>query len=141
MANIYGPNDDDPNFYHNVLDMIHSVQTDHIIIGGDFNFVVNPSMDSFNYAREYNVNAKRVFMNFVNDEGIVDIWRVKNPNKLEYTWIKNNTLKSGRLDMFFVTAQLIQAVQDVIIRPGYRTDHCVVAMTLRTAETQKGPGL
>ena len=141
MANIYGPNNDDPCFYHTVIDMMHSFQTDHIVIGGDFNFVVNPTVDSFNYAREYNVNAKHVFMSFANDEGIVDIWRVKNPNKLEYIWTKNNPLKCGRLDMFFVSTQLVQAVQDVIIKPGYRTDHCVVAMPLCTAETQKGPGL
>ena len=64
FANIYGPNDDDPNFYSKFTDLLDSFQTDHVIIGGDFNFVIEPNVDSFNYAREYNTNGKRNFLNF-----------------------------------------------------------------------------
>ena len=141
LANIYGPNNDDPNFYHNLANMLESFHTNHTIIGGDFNFVINPSMDSFNYAREYNTNAKEVFLNFTNTNDLVDIWRIRNPNKLEYTWSRNNPLKSGRLDMFFVNTHLISSIPDILIKPGYRTDHNFVVMKMNVKEMEKGPGI
>ena len=141
MANVYGPNEDDPHFYQSLINILNSFETDHTIIGGDFNFVINPNIDSLNYVREYNTNAKRTFMSFTNENALVDIWRVKNPNKLEYTWFKNNPFKCGRLDMLFVNAHLVSSVREAAIKPGYRTDHCFVALTLQIAEIEKGPGI
>ena len=141
LANVYGPNDDDPTFYRNFVGTISSFDTDYAIIGGDFNFVINPTLDSMNYARQYNINAKNAFINFANEKELIDIWRVKNPTKLEYTWSRINPLKCGRLDMFFITSHLISSVHDVNIKPGYRTDHCMVTMTLHVTELERGPGL
>ena len=141
LANIYGPNDDDPDFFRTLIDAINTFETDHTIIGGDFNFIIDPTLDSLNYAREYNTNAKSVFLNFTNDRELVDIWRVKNPNKLEYTWSRINPLKCGRLDMFFISSHLISSVQDININPGYRTDHCIITMKLQVTEVERGPGL
>ena len=141
MVNIYGPNDDDPNFYTVLTNMLRTYETDHIIIGGDFNFVINPSVDSFNYAREYNLNAKRIFLNYVEEESLLDVWRERNPNNSEYTWARNSPLKCGRLDMLFVNIRLMISVQETKIKPGYRTDHCIVEMTLKMQEMEKGPGL
>ena len=141
FANIYGPNDDDPNFYSKFTDLLDSFQTDHVIIGGDFNFVIEPNVDSFNYAREYNTNAKRNFLNFAQSNELIDIWRVKNPNSLEYTWSRTNPLKCGRLDMFFVNTELIESIPRVTIKPGYRTDHSCLTMTVQVMEIEKGPGI
>ena len=141
MVSIYGPNEDDPNFYTNLSHTIRSYDTDHVIMAGDFNFVINPSIDSYNYAREYNPNAKRVFLNLVDEEELVDAWRELNPEKSEYTWARNNPIKCGRLDMFFVNANLITSVRNARIKPGYRTDHSIVEMSLHINEIEKGPGL
>lgn len=141
LANVYGPNEDDPVFYQTLTHHIESFSTDHIIIGGDFNFVINPKLDSFNYAREYNTNAKRVFINFIDENMLSDVWRSKNPQRLEYTWLQNNPLKGGRLDMIFVNSQMMSFVRDVTIKPGYRTDHCLVAMKMQIAEVERGPGI
>ena len=34
--------------------------------------------------------------------------------------------------MLFVNAHLIPSVTDVTIKPGYRSDHCIVAIKLQT---------
>ena len=116
-------------------------QTDCTIIEGDFNFVIDPEVDSFNYAREYNMNAKQVFLNYTNENDLVDIWRERNPYKLEYTWSRNNPLKRGRLDMLFVNINLISFITESIIEPGYRTDHSFVVMRMCMKEVEKGPGI
>ena len=141
LANIYGPNDDNPNFYLRVAALLESFQTDHTIIGGDFNFVMQPSIDSYNYAREYNTNAKRVFLNFTQSNDLVDIWRVRNPESSDHTWSRTNPIKSGRLDMFFINSHLISSTSDVKIKPGYRTDHSFVVLTLKTRNMERGPGI
>ena len=140
LAYVYGPNNDNPDFYRTLQNHLELFQTDHTIIGGDFNFVIDQNVDSYNYAREYNSNAKHVFMSFINDNTLHDIWRLKNPNKLEYTWSRNNPLKCGRLDMFFVNSQITSSVQDVQIKPGYRTDHCLIEMRIYLTEIERGPG-
>ena len=141
FANIYGPNDDEPSFYENFARRLESFQTDYTIIGGDFNFVILPEIDSFNYAREYNTNAKQVFLNFAQVNDLVDIWRVKNPNKRQYTWSRTNPLKSGRLDMFFINAHLAALTTEVDIEPGYRTDHNFATVKLSFKDMDKGPGI
>ena len=74
LVNVYGPNDDEPSFYEELGNQVDSIQTDQILIGGDFNFVMEFDMDSYRYAREYNVNAKRKFLEFININGYIDIW-------------------------------------------------------------------
>ena len=37
LANIYGPNRDDPDFFSFVFDNIHSSSQDNLLLGGDFN--------------------------------------------------------------------------------------------------------
>ena len=121
--------------------MLESLHTDYTILGGDFNFVIDPTIDSYNYAREYNRNAKQVFLSFAETSDLVDIWRVRNPKALEYTWSKSNPMKCGRSDMFFITSDLISSTHDVIIKPGYRTDHSFLVMTLHVKEIDRGPGI
>ena len=71
LANFYGPNDDDPTFYRNFVGTISSFDTDYASIGGDFNFVINPTLDSMNYAQQYNINAKNVFINLVSEKELI----------------------------------------------------------------------
>ena len=41
LANIYAPNEDDPAFFKCLFDHLHDFQGDDIIIGGDFNLVLD----------------------------------------------------------------------------------------------------
>lgn len=47
IANIYGPNTDDPQFFHNFFSSIANVPQSAIIIGGDFNTVIDPTQDKY----------------------------------------------------------------------------------------------
>ncbi|CAH3013779.1 unnamed protein product, partial [Porites evermanni] len=43
--NIYAPNDDNPNFFKNVLSHLLSFECEDIILGGDFNLVLDVQND------------------------------------------------------------------------------------------------
>ena len=44
LANIYAPNEDDPAFFKCLFDHLQDFQGDEIIIGGDFNLVLEKDM-------------------------------------------------------------------------------------------------
>ena len=41
FVNIYGPNDDEPNFFLELFSHIKDVEIDHIVVAGDFNFIID----------------------------------------------------------------------------------------------------
>ena len=56
LVNIYGPNQDNPNFYTNVLHKIAEFENDQIILCGDWNFILDLEMDCENYVRINNLS-------------------------------------------------------------------------------------
>ena len=45
IATLYMPNEDDPNFFSKFFDHLNDFECDNIIIGGDFNLVLNLDVD------------------------------------------------------------------------------------------------
>ena len=77
FINIYGPNTDNPNFFENIYDYLEQIEIDHVVIGGDMNFTVDPDNDCLNYRRENNLNAKSKFLQLANSNGLIDIWTME----------------------------------------------------------------
>ena len=46
FINIYAPNTDDPDFFYTLRVLIDRTATDHILLGGDLNLLLNPALDS-----------------------------------------------------------------------------------------------
>ena len=65
IINIYGPNKDDPKFYHYVIEKIQSSNHDYLIWCGDFNMALNPTLDSYNYVSINNPKARRLVNNLI----------------------------------------------------------------------------
>ena len=45
LANIYAPNEDDPSLFQQVFDHLHDFACEEIILGGDFNLVLDVKED------------------------------------------------------------------------------------------------
>ena len=45
LINVYSPNEDDPNFFKTLADHMKDFQKEEIIIGGDFNTVLDVQKD------------------------------------------------------------------------------------------------
>ena len=141
IGSIYGPNRDEPQFYEHIGELLENVDSDHIIIGGDFNFIIDADNDCFGYVHENNVNARNKFISVCNKHGLIDVWRQHNPNEQQFTWLKSTPKKGARLDMFFVSSHLSSLCNDLQIIPGYRTDHNMITMCVQVGESQRGPGI
>ena len=137
IINVYGPNIDCPDFYasleEKMTDMGH---VENVIIGGDWNFVLNFDIDCLNYRNRNNSNA----CNKVKDMyayGFHDIWRDLNPDVRRYTWRRSTPFQQSRLDFFLTSDILSPFVREADIKPGYRTDHSLITLTLQFGEEER----
>ena len=64
LANIYAPNEDDPAFFKNLLDHLEDFEGEEIIIGGDFNLVLDVEKDKKGGLPRTHHNAQKPFMRY-----------------------------------------------------------------------------
>ena len=99
---MYGPNDDQPEFYNHLKDVVENVGNPHYIMCGDFNLVQDQKLDTFNYIHINNPKSKEMVLKIKEDLELCDPWRVLNPDIKRFTWRKNNPIKQARLDFFLL---------------------------------------
>ena len=143
VANVYGPNTDSPSFFENVqkicLEMAEDVTP--VLIAGDLNIALNSEIDTYNYVRENNVQARNCVRAFMQENNMVDVFRDLNGDVRRYTCrVKRPIVKQARLDYFIASDTLVPFITQASIVSGYRTDHSMVTMTLQLNEEQKGTG-
>lgn len=60
MVNIYAPNDDSPEFYVQIGNLIENVECENKIIMGDFNLYLDGDLDRINTSTPYKKAADMV---------------------------------------------------------------------------------
>lgn len=123
LVNIYGPNQDSPDFYAKISDILEEFNCAHVIICGDFNLVLNPDLDYDNtYKNINNPKARDKILEIIDNFGLIDVFREQHENVKRFTWRKKNPIKQARLD-YIVSESLLPSVNYSGIDPGYRSDH------------------
>ena len=101
IVSLYGPNRDDPEFNAELEERINDVGLENIIIGGDWNLVLDYTLDYYNYKHHNNIKAQEQVDNLMINLDLLDIWRELYPEMGRYTWRRNTPLQQSRLDFFF----------------------------------------
>ena len=126
LVNLYGPNSDQPDFYSYIIDKIKQFGNTFYLIAGDFNLILQQSLDSYNYQNVNNARAREKVLQMIGELDLVDIWRHHNPNIQQFTRRRKHPLKQARLDFFLISQNLYPFVTDTNIISGYRTDHSLI---------------
>ena len=145
VGNIYGPNNDSPDFFAEVVKIIDRLGSqESVLIGGDFNMVMDPTVDRKDSTRNH-TQSHVLWCEFMERVGLNDIWRMLNPEVRRYTWHRFNrnlhTSMASRIDMIMVPQCMVDAVVNCEIEPGHWTDHSLVTLTVRLNEYRRGPGV
>ena len=141
LVNLYGPNQDNPNFYTNIKQNVSEFENDQVIMCGDWNFVLDPDLDYNNYLHINNPKARKVILDYIEEENLLDVWRVSNDDSRKYTWRRlNPVIKQARLDFYLISENMFQFVTDTQIIPGYRTDHSGITLKLKLIDSERGRG-
>ena len=138
LINVYGPNRDDPAFYQDLNNRMAKYENNLFIVAGDFNLILNPEMDSYNYVNLNNPNAREQLLNLMLSYNLIDCWRENHLENKEYTWFRRNPVKKARLDFFLISENLFTDVESTKILPGYRTDHSLIHIAIEFGKFKKG---
>lgn len=78
MANTYAPNEDDPDFFSEFFSNLSSFICEDIILGGDFNLVLDLLKDKKGGLPRTHKNVSKVVQDFCENLDLSDIWRTLN---------------------------------------------------------------
>jgi exonuclease III len=152
IINCYSPTSSQPaeqlvwlNKIQNFIDNFNDQDNDsNIILGGDLNDYFTPKLDKFNPKINLaETDYIKAWKAICNDTSICDIWRILNPNLKRYTWRQGktkNTLRQSRLDYWLISTHLIYNLNEVDIKPGFRSDHSLINISFYAQEkSNRGP--
>lgn len=128
LVNIYGPNNEDPSFFHNLFSSI--TDSTNIILAGDFNTIINPKLDRSNSQTYRNCQTTETIKEYMKHYGLGDSWRIRNPLAREYTYYSSVHQSSSRIDFFLISNSLAQYVTETSIHPILISDHAPISLTL-----------
>ena len=141
LTNIYAPNTDDPEFFIKVLAKLESYEEDFKLIGGDLNLWLDKDNDVKSLkVHVQETNSARLMNEFLEENDWVDVWRVFNSDKTEYTWRRRNPIIFSRLDYFIAPQSVLDRILDCEICPGLLSDHSFVKLQIGLFDHMKGPG-
>ena len=113
LINLYGPNTDNPNFFQKISTYIDDIGNTEIIICGDYNCVINPELDYYNYKGINNAKARDEVLKLINEKYLIDSFRENFPTTKKFTWKKKNPCKQARLYYFVISENLLQFVKKI----------------------------
>ena len=113
-----------------------------IIVGGDFNEIVQPQLD---------VRTSRkglgpvVFSTFLEETGLSDVWRAFHPDEKIFSYYRpSNTAPkynaASRLDYFLVSDLALTYCKSACILSGIYSDHSPVVLDLFSNRNPRGAG-
>ena len=137
LVNIYGPNQDNPIFYQSIKDHLTKISYAGLILGGDWNLVLDPNIDYYNYRNINNPRSQEKVLNMMDLLNLSDVWREINPEILRFTWRRQNPLQQARLDFFLLSENLLTNVKNADILIGYRSDHSMLKLDLIFGKEEK----
>lgn len=130
LLNIYAPNMDNPSFFKKVMTLIPDMSQTNLIIGGDFNCVLDPYLDRSSTTKQIRNNSS-VFLNtFIDNSNLSDVWRIANPTGRDYSFFSTRHNSYTRIDYFLLDAKLMPHVIDTKYHNIVISDHCPVTCTL-----------
>ncbi|XP_050992025.1 uncharacterized protein LOC127181375 isoform X1 [Labeo rohita] len=133
LVSVYN-HETDTKTLDNLSRYLQSMTTGLLVIGGDFNTVLNPFIDKKCKTSETIKNGNRCKLllsveKFMKSLQLVDVWRRKNPIEQDYTYyIKDSPV--SRLDYFFVPEECMWRVRSCDIKKSKRPDHQPVSLEI-----------
>jgi exonuclease III len=107
IGSIYGPNEDNPEFFETLKQQLKNLNSDYVILGGDWNTTLDCSnsrlnIDTLNMASIPSVRRSNMLNGLCNDCNLVDPFRYFYPETKEFTYVPfvEGAINRSRLDFF-----------------------------------------
>lgn len=138
LINIYAPNyeENQIHFYRslkNIMTQNSLNAQDNILLGGDFNIILNSQKDRKSQTPTQFSNMHNQIINLVKEILALfemhDIWRIRNPLASRFTWSRSSPyIIQSRLDYWFTSETLFDFADEVDIIPCTKSDHSAITI-------------
>ena len=143
IVNVYAPTKqlEKVKFFKDLYSWLkkHKHTDDSLLLGGDWNSVQNPHIDTqgLSYAYKPSDWLNKIRKTF----NLVDIWRKCHPALKQFTWRQNSFGYYSRLDYWLITYDLSAFVYSTDIRPILKCDHNAVYLKFKMSSSGRGKGV
>ncbi len=124
ICSVYGPNNHNPAFFDTLRTFLDRLGSQNTIIGGDWNCTVSTAppdsnIDTLNMQNLPNLRHSNIFKKMCNDLEMSDPFRVKFPNRPEFTFFSKDQSKNSRsrIDFFIISNRLVNMAHKCAIKP------------------------
>ena len=140
LGNIYGPNEDNPDFFDHLKKVIDKLDTGSIILGGDWNTYLDFKLDTYNHVQDKNQKARQKILELKQLLQLEDVFRIRNPQEKSFTWSSKTPVRMSRLDYYLCSTDILNQTEQCLIKHGYRSDHSLVTLGVSFSTNQRGRG-
>ena len=143
LVNVYSPNNDDVDFVKTVfLETLGRSRDDYVILVGDWNTVLNNTLDKLGGAANHaNYKSQKFLNDMINDYGFSDVLRLCRGDDRVYTHFNKQYKTSSRLDFFLVDDNLVNfPVCTADVSHGYSSDHSYITLNIQGSAISHGKG-
>ena len=123
-----------------VFERLPDFKCDKVIIGGDYNLVLDVEKDKKGGLAKTYKNSLEVINSYCEDLDLIDVWRIQSPEQRRFTWRQKNPEILCRLDFFLVSQCTSCNSINTDIAPGYKTDHSLVTLQISTHNNMRRRG-
>lgn len=138
LVNIYAPNHDDPQFFRDLFFNIASPPNE-TFIGGDFNLVLDPTLDRSSSRQMVLTQATKALKSELKNFGLCDIWRTQNQRLREYSFYSPVHNSYSRIDLFLVPAAIAHTIPPCEYLARTISDHSGLIITIPTTVPPGSP--
>ena len=137
LINIYNANTESEQLHTlndliNILETFEDIQNQNVVLGGDFNVILNPSLDS--YGGKPVITKKTIvkLLQITENLDLCDAWRIRNPKKKRFTFRQHHSTGfiQRHLDCFFVSNFLQESIKSADTLAAFSTDHSPITLSL-----------
>ena len=116
----------------NILETFKDFQDKSVVLGGDFNVIFNPSLDS---EGEKPVTKKRTIAKLIQiteNLDFCDIWKIRNRKRKRFTFRQRHSTGfiQRRLDYFFISNFIQESTKTIDTLVAFSTDHSSITFSL-----------
>lgn len=125
LVNLYALNNNQKNFLTPLLNEVAELMQGTLIIGGDFNTILNPDMDSTTPTR----SPKQSIAPLSLLHELYDAWRCLHGSEKDFTFMSAAHSSYSRIDFFLTTKASLQNVVRTDIGTIFWSDHAPITLT------------
>ena len=130
----------DPSCFAGLFNKVRKISNDNEIWVGDWNVALS-TLDNHNYIKQRNPNSNKKINDFINNNNMIDIWRIQNSDRKRFTWRTARPCKCSRLDYFLVSENILSLNPTSEIHNAYRSNHNIIELSILKSTQKRGKGL